>query len=796
MPLDQRSLLLFAGSSALPAGSLPQPTLAFEYDPTSDGNLPSINAADNSPVVTATDMTGNGRTGAPTSAGTNAPTRVIAGINGVNVFRFVYNAGVEQDNLVASNALSFSSSQYALGFDCVVQIASFAAATSLFRINTASVSANRFGVRVTTAGKIQVFARRFYTDVNSTSTTTIGLTAGVASFLSVRIDYASAQVHVTIDDVTETLNILHGGTIVGWNPSGTGPTEAGVSLTAPTIGFVTGVALGMNALMGTFRCWSGTMTVSAVQTQRLAMQAIFNTPLQTLTVNQADPLLKNKVYRSGSAATVAVAGTVKSGADADIKARLLDVTDSTPATGWETPVGITSSSGLAWSANIAVTDIPDGSWHAEYRKDGERDADAVIDRTNIIGVTPSITHRSGQSLDRNWTTEISGMGSVFYPQSAYPTTGNDLRDRRWSGFGYFYLSQTIRGNSSIGEIGTNEPIATNVAPQLSFAAGGNGNKLFGNLMRALYGDGIPQLIIPMAIGGTSLASHLLPDGTSWANAVAALAPAESPGYDWTRSVLAIGETDVLDGTPYATFYAQLEQYFAQVRSVATDGNALYCYIHPVAFETYQSPTDAEFQAVMGATWDLLDAYDNNNTDGTGRIFIGWTDHDRPRVDGVHLHPYNNHHGACRLAQNIAYRELGAGHGAKGPKLTSISASNGGSTIVGTFTLDGGTELVGLIYNPLDPYARTPTFQDTGLTGTKVRVDGLAVTPSSVAITGATQVTWTLPSTLSTGQTIEVALYIDPDFDQSVMIMDDSNPQGDTIGVPAQPTRLWVSGVVA
>ncbi len=579
--------------------------------------------------------------------------------------------------------------------------------------------------------------------------------------------------------------------------NGNGPTEALAAGAAPIFGRVS--SLFLSGYIAKIHIGVGVPTPEYIETLRLADQAVFNTPQRSLTVDSLAQNLRNKIYREGSLEALTVTGRVAYGADASVTARLLDIVTRTPATGWETPVAITTSSGLVWSADIDITDIPNGSWYLEVRKSGERDVDAVVDTTNIIGVSDNITAFLGQSLMRNQVTEISG-GTAYPPvefEGSLPASGDALRDRRFSyaDYGYFYLAQTT-SSSQFVPVGTGEPTTHQMASGKGGPGGGNGSLTLGPLLRDLHG-GAPTLIVNEAVGGTGIATHLAPSGDSWLRLRAELDQAASPGYDWTRAVMNIGQTDMNQGASYTTFHDGLIDYIEQIRSLATDGNALYFYLCPVSWVSAGSPTTERAHPIYQATWDILDTYDNNNVDGTGRVFIGYTDHDMQRRDGYHLEPPNNPHTMRRLAQNIAYREGlgGVTHGARGPELTSIAGVNGGTTIVGTFTLDGGTTLQGLVYDENDPYFDAPAYQNTGLTGTLVRVNGASVTPSSVVITSATEVTWTLPSPLATSDTIEIGLYTDPQFDQSVMITDDSNPQGDTIGVPAQPTRLWVSAVV-
>ena len=759
-----------AATAGPTASGYPAAVVAFEYDPTSDANLPGIAGDDNATVNTATDVNGTGRDGTQTlSAG---PNRKIDGINSERVFDFLI---ANLDGLLVSNGTTFSSNQQAIGIDGVFEFHDFAALYQIIRLHTSVATANRFGVQVTTAAKLQGVFRRRYTDSNATVLSTITLRQGVASYLVVQVDYINKTVLVIIDDEAEVLAL----------PGTSEPTEATASVAAPAIGRILSSSTGMNAYVGNFRCWTGLMTTEQLTARRLEMQARFNTPLRTLAIDSKPAAERNRILRSnGGNRTHAKTGLVTVGADADIYGRLLDVTTGTPATGWETPLLVGTSSSGVWTASF---DTPPGSWYAEVRKSGERDVDAAVDRTDILGVG-FVAARFGNSIERNQYTD---MGNP-YPQSVFPSAGDDLRDRRWGGFGFFDLGRqrATAAGSSVG-LGTGEPIT----PQTSFNVGGNGGRQFGNSMRNVQGGGIPTLAVALGYGGTGIVDHL-PGGVAYVNSTTYLDVATGPGYDWGCLSMAIGTVEINAGMAAVTFRAGLENYFTTWRGLSTDGNDLVCYYTPPGWLQAGPTTTPNFRTIVGEAWDFLNDHDAGVLGPEG-AFLGWTDHDIKRSDGAHLPPVNNGRTQRRLAQNIAFRQFGATHGARGPKLTTVAAAAAGSTIVGTFTHDGpgGTILKGLVYNAADPYFLTPSFQTTGLTGTRVEINGTEVTPSSIEITDVDKVTWTVPHTFAPGDTFTLALYDVHNFDQSVMLMDDTNPQGDTIGVPARPT-LGVSGTVA
>lgn len=750
------------------APETPAAVVVFEFDPTDDANLPGIAAADNSTVNTATDMTGNSRDG--TQTGAAGPNRKIGGINSENVFDFLI---ANLDSLLVSNGTTFSSDQQVIGMDGVFEFHDFAATYQILRIYTASVLANRFTVQVATTGKPQVVIRRRSGDSNTTVATNLALTEDVASYLAVQVDYVNKTALFIIDDNTETLTV--GGAAE--------KTEAAASSAAPVIGRTPSSSTAMNAYVGNIRCWVGAMTTEQLTARRLEMQALFNTPLRTLSIDSKPAAERNTILRSdGGNRNHVKTGLVVSGADADIYGRLLDITTGTPATGWETPLLVGSSSGGVWSATF---DTPPGSWYAEVRKSGERDADAVVDRDDILGVG-FVAARFGNSIEQKQYTEPASP----YPQTTFPSEGDDLRDRRWSGFGYFDLARRL--TTSVLGTGTGEPLV----PQTLFNVGGNGGKQFGNSMRDVQGDGIPSLAVVTTTGGTKFTDHL-PGGAAYINSTTYLDDVDGPGYDWDCLSMAIGTVEINEGVSAGTFRANMETYFTTWRALSTDGNGLVCYYTPPGWLQFGPTTTPNFRNIVGEAWDFINDHDAGVLGPEG-AFLGWTDHDIKRSDGAHLPPVNNGRTQRRFAQNIAFRQFGATHGARGPKLTTVTAAAAGSTIVGTFTHDGpgGTILKGLVYNADDPYFATPSFQTTGLTGTRVEINGVEVTPTSIEITGLAEVTWTVPHTFTSGDTFSVYLYDTHNFDQSVMLMDDTNPQGDTVGVPARPSIAGVAGVVA
>ena len=639
------------------------------------------------------------------------------------------------------------------------------------------------GIRA--SGAYRIVVRRYAADTAKVFDTKLKITTGVQHETAVAIDFKRGKITLKQDEDIETFL--------------TGPWTSGYGLTSPLAASV-GPQIGRSGstlfagMLGRVEWGIGIATPAYLEALRAADQVLFALPQRTLMADEVPILSQNRIYRkNGSGTNITLSGRVVRGSDAAIEIRLLDMVTLTPATGWETPIALTTSSGLVWSGIVSTNDIPIGNWFKEYRKAGERDVDAVIDRSHFIGIAGSVTMEIGNSILQKHATEATSP----YPQTVFPAKDDDLRDRRWSmGFedeagkirgGYFYLQQTVSANQNV-PVGTGEPFL----PQIYFNTGGLGIKMFGNLMRALEGG--PQLCVCLGYGGTGYPDWQT-NAVAYNNAVTGLTSEHSPGYDWDRLSIGLGTVDINNGTSESATRALIESTVQIWRDLSTDGDALRCYLVPPGWLEFGPTTTPNFQAGIKAAWTFLDDFEADVTDGTGRVWLAWSDHDFIRSDGAHPRIYFNGRARRRYAQNIAFREYGASHGARGPKAVSITALDGNSYFDVNFELDGGSTLKGLIYNPADPNTLTPAFQTTGLTGSLSKINGSLITPSSVVIQSALVVRVGTPAPLVAGQTIDFGLYIEHNFSQAVMLMDDTNPQGDNIGVPARPTNLWLTGTV-
>lgn len=279
-------------------------TLVFEFNPTSDSNLPGISAADNSTVNTATDMTGNGRNATATVS--NGPNRAIGAINSVNVFDFI---GANNDGMTIGSSLSVFNNAAAIGLDGVIQIASFAATYNLLKTFASVTTNNRFTVQVLTSGKLRVSTRRVGSDATVNTDSPFALTAGVQSYVSVQVDYVLGFVRFQIDDNVTTVPINGAGQ---WSTApGLGFTENVDATTAPVFGRVSGGAV-FNGKVGSLRAWTGRMTEAQFQLQRTTMQATFETPLRRVSLDGKSRAESCAVKRSRPGGTFEITGGTSS----------------------------------------------------------------------------------------------------------------------------------------------------------------------------------------------------------------------------------------------------------------------------------------------------------------------------------------------------------------------------------------------------------------------------------------------------------------------------------------------------
>lgn len=753
--------LIMAAAASLPVGaasSQPAATMAFEYNPTSDANLTLVGNA----VSSATDMTGNSR--AATNGSANRPDRLVAGINGVNVFDF---DGANNETLNVQNALSVFNNVPAIGMDGVILIPSFAATYNVLKIFASVTTNNRFTVQILTSGKIRVSTRRIGADTTVNTDSAFSLNAGVQSYMSVQVDYVLGTVRFQIDDNIATVAINGAQT---WS-NGLGFTENVNSTTAPIFGRVSGGAV-LNGKVGSLRAWTGRLTEAQFATQRAAMMAQFDTPQKTLAiVNPAsNSLLRDKVFPSvgGFADGIPITVNVLTGPDVDVTYRLLN--QLTGAVGVSTTTLGTTVGG---TLSTVINDAPAGAWFAEVRASGQPDYEAVLG-TNRIGVGLVGAH-TGQS----WERKPGGDDGRYAPYAspAWPITltqnqtGPVTIHQRFTREGYFIPTQGLRTTQN--NTGTNEAQLPDTP--LNFGSGGNGLTVFCLELSQLAG-GIPISPVWVPIGSSPLAIWL-PGGIGYEYMNTSLTQTNGPQWEELQYVSWNGgQTDAATGVSGATMKTTMETVFANYRAMTGNPNLpiLVAILGPIGTNL------ATNEAANGVRQAQLEVIDNDpNTFiycSTLDLILG--------SDNLHLQTDQWVIQMTRAAWNIAYYVYGFGtHGAAGPKISGGSAAPGGNSATYTVTHDGGTTLK-------DSSGST---SGTGLTqfGSTVQVNGIDRNIVTIGLNAGTIVVTFDGDALIAGDVVGIRHQYGANPSNVNCVLDDT-----VNSVVLQPTRGWFTVTAA
>lgn len=293
--------------------------------------------------------------------------------------------------------------------------------------------------------------------------------------------------------------------------------------------------------------------------------------------------------------------------------------------------------------------------------------------------------------------------------------------------------------------------------------GGNGAIRLANQVQATLG--LPVGVLPFADDATSVDQWAT--GSTYEPFEDALA---AIGGDCEFVLWHQGEADMQSGTAYATYKASLDTLYARLRTStgrSTSQLKFGCAIVGTLATALDS-TDATSTAIRSAQQDWID-------ETTGAFFAG-SSVDRPRSDEAHWLAASYEKMGRRFAQAILFQLGLVSYGAKGPKITSASRASGSAVIVLNITQDAGTAL-----------KETDGTTDGGsLTGFQVSNDDFSttLTISSTAFSGNT-VQLTL-SGVPTG-TVKVRYQYGENPTVTNAVYDDTEPGGDSLGLPLQPT---------
>lgn len=689
--LNRTAAALFAAQAPF-FESVPA-VITYAYDPTDSNNLvlnvnkiiSFLDVASGSPSATRRATQSNDALRAELVTGGS-------GINGLQCAQFI---GANLDNYSVDNALAIYQNIGAIGMDGVIRFDSLATVNLLARILTPTANRTSFNFQVAaTTGVVTFNTRRIGDDDNDTITSSLNFTAGVASFVSIQVDYNNAVVRLVIDDDEEYFNVTSPGSIVGWTTAPhTGPTQNNAASAAPTLGRVGGSAL--TATIGDLRLWTGNMKISSVYSRRTDMQAKFATPHRTTAFSVIPAMWQNHIYQRDGAgeAEVTVAGTVIDGGDANIQLQIIDANDGSVEVAWAT-MGM--SSGLAWSFPLT---FPSGSWKVQSRKVGEDDLDAATG-TNIYGVG-SRDLWIGQSNSRKWWGDdcrVVPFASATLA-IALPGVGTTLNGRRWSGYGWFDPTQVTQEFEPQNATLTGEP-KVNPGP-LNQGCGGNGIAAYMDIM--WHEVGWPSGCICYSIGGTPVSywfdSDPGPEGYNWAFMVTpdstgrqAITADGGPGWDFEAVSYIGGERDALDNVSFDNYVLDSRRVFSQIRALT--GETTPIFISILGPNTGGGSTDENVNAIRTAQLYMIEGRSIAITGATrtNPVVLEVAANDVVSGDDVTIASVG---GMTQLNGNTyTWTRVDATH----------ASLNVDGTAFGTYT-SGGTastdQTIDLAYNPLD-----------------------------------------------------------------------------------------------
>lgn len=463
-----------------------------------------------------------------------------------------------------------------------------------------------------------------------------------------------------------------------------------------------------------------------------------------ITISEQPVMMNATADVTGASTTpITISGTYI-GAVAAIQVQLVDGDTGVTVVDWTTHVA--TPSGNAWSAAFAVPKY-NGYLKANARKGSSSVASQANKWANSYNVL-----LDGQS----------NMRFMWGDLKRTPLTPNALT-RRWSGAGWW----SPELDKQAGETASN---------QGSDGFGGDGSVLFSDLLQ--QGVGMPVGIFTLAIGSTTIATHQPSAGTSYVTANSAINTVGGGGWANVNAVLwHQGESDV--GS--ATYQTDLETLINAHRTKI--GNASAPYGVAILGAHAAGGTPGDYDLVRTAEMNTIAA----NT--AGNIFWAGSSVDSVIGDGVvHWNAVSYRHMARRYVQALLKKLGFVATGSNGPKITSATCAIGSNLLKVFCTHDAGTVLKDLTGN-----ATSTTVQ-----GFDVEVDTTVRTITSASIVSATEIDLVFNGAVAVSAA-KVAYqrgYNDNTGGAINFVYDNFLPQGDTIGLPLQPSSGQISAVVS
>ena len=326
------------------------------------------------------------------------------------------------------------------------------------------------------------------------------------------------------------------------------------------------------------------------------------------------------------------------------------------------------------------------------------------------------------------------------------------------------LGQSNWSNMFVNTSGTLTPHTATRKHTASGWATNTGDGAINLANKLQAGTGLPIGLLAYAVGGSTIANWTDTTGTSVYSAF--LAGLAAAGGDCEFISFQQGEQDAVNGTSKATYKAGLNTLYANLReATGRTANELAFACVVLGNIDHVLSTDASTQAIRQGQQEWIGA-----TDG---VIYGGSAVDMVQTDGFHwTAPYNARMG-LRNAQAILAKLGATTYDARGPRIHHANLS--GSQVIVTLVHDsGGTGLKELDGSTdggsVTGFALTDASGNLPISSTSFGGNTVVLTLGRAAV-GSVSLTYQY------GETPNIT---NPVFDNT-------SPQGDTVGLPLQPT---------
>jgi len=544
--------------------------------------------------------------------------------------------------------------------------------------------------------------------------------SGVTTFTSDK-DYA-----LVYDDTANTLKLYADGSLIETKTSFT--TFGSFILNRVGSGF-TGDAVSLKGSLDYFYVWDRALPLADVQSVDSDPDSMFVVS-DSISVTDFSAGRVHQRAAGTTAKTVTFTGSYTGTAPTTVEVKVVNQSGGATVVDW-TSIGSLSVGGGVWSGTLSV---PQGGWYnfIARGKDGGGSILATASQSSNKWGVGILVAMLGQS-------NMANMRET----SSTPPSPSDLTRQYTTGGGWAVVA-------------------------------GNGQIRFANLLQTAVS--LPIGLVNFAVGGTGL--HV--DGGSgyWIDTAGGspyalfLTGATAVGGDYEVVIWHQGETDALFATSKANYKADLDTFYARLRTAtgrSTTTLKFGCAL--LGNVSDGSTTDANAEAIRQGQLEWIAAT-------TGAFHAG-SSVDMVRTDSYHwTAPYYERMGR-RYAQAILKQLGSVSFGADGPRVSSASRTLGSADIRVNVSHNGGSSLTEL----------DGTTDGGSVTGFQVSDDDFSttLTISSTAFSG-NRVVLTLSAAPADEDTIKVRYQYGVNPSITNPVYDNTAPQSDTVGLPLQPTN--------